>query len=186
MNDGRVRELSVRYYGELTQGRNGLIVNAALLGLLKPILSTGVTIVNARSLASERGIEVVESQSPRARNYTSMISLRLVSSTGELWVEGAVFEKATPRLALLDGIGIEAPLDGTMIVMRNADKPGVIGSVGTILGRHGVNIANFALGRDGDRALGVVIVDEDRPIPDAVLTELRQVPQVREARIVRI
>jgi D-3-phosphoglycerate dehydrogenase len=186
MNDGRVRELSVRYYGELAQGRHGLIVNAALLGLLKPILSTGVTIVNARSIASERGIEVVESQSPRARNYTSMISLKLASSTGELWVEGAVFEKTTPRLVLLDGIGIEAPLDGTMIVMRNADEPGVIGSVGTILGRHGVNIATFALGREGNRALGVVIVDEERPIPEAVLAELRQVKQVREARLVRI
>jgi D-3-phosphoglycerate dehydrogenase len=73
-----------------------------------------------------------------------------------------------------------------MIVMRNADRPGVIGSVGTILGRHRVNIGNFALGRDGDRAIGVVIVDEDVPIPEQVLKELRDVKEVREARIVRV
>jgi D-3-phosphoglycerate dehydrogenase len=62
----------------------------------------------------------------------------------------------------------------------------VIGDVGTILGRHGVNIANFALGREGDRAVGVVIVDETAPIPDDVLRELRKVKAVREARIVRV
>jgi D-3-phosphoglycerate dehydrogenase len=58
--------------------------------------------------------------------------------------------------------------------------------VGTILGRHGVNIANFALGREGKNAIGVVIVDEPPPIPDAVLTDLRKVKAIREARIVRV
>ena len=186
MNDGRIREVSVRYYGELTKSPNSLIVNAVLSGLLKPILSSGVTLVNAKSLATERGIEVSESQSTRVRNYTSLISVKLLSSEGERWVEGAVFERSSPRLVMLDGIGVEAPLEGTMIVMQNADRPGVIGSVGTILGRHGVNIANFALGRDRDRAIGVVIVDEHEPIPEDVLKELRRVQEIREARLVRV
>jgi D-3-phosphoglycerate dehydrogenase len=73
-----------------------------------------------------------------------------------------------------------------MIVIRNNDQPGVIGEIGTILGRHGVNIANFALGREGRNAIGVVIVDETSPIPDAVLTDLRKVDAIREARIVRV
>ena len=126
-----------------------MIVNAVLVGLFKPILSSGVTLVNARSVAAERGIEVVESRSTRPRNYTSLLSVKLHTSDGERWVEGAVFERTSPRLVLLDGIAVEAPLEGTMIVIRNNDQPGVIGDVGTILGRHGVNIANFALGRDG-------------------------------------
>ena len=74
-----------------------------------------------------------------------------------------------------------------MILIRNNDQPGVIGDIGTILGRHGVNIANFALGRDdAGRAIGVVIVDETAPIPDVVVEELRKVPGIREARIVRV
>jgi D-3-phosphoglycerate dehydrogenase len=163
-----------------------VIVNAVLLGLFKPILSTGVTLVNARAVAAERGIEVTESLSTRSRNYTSLISVKLHTSQGEIWVEGAVFEKTAPRLVMLDGIGIEVPLEGTMIVMKNADKPGVIGSVGTILGTHRVNIATFALGRESDRAIGVVIVDESSPIQEVVLNELRQVKEIREARLVRI
>ncbi len=73
-----------------------------------------------------------------------------------------------------------------MIVIRNDDQPGVIGEIGTILGRHGVNIANFALGRVGPNAIGPVIVDETAPIPGAVLDDLRKVQAIREVRIVRV
>ena len=126
------------------------------------------------------------SHSTRPRNYTSLISVRIRTSEGERWVEGAVFERTTPRLVLIDGIAIEAQLEGTMLVICNTDQPGVIGDIGTILGRHHVNIANFALGRDGDRAMGVVTIDETAPIPDAVLQELKRVKAIRETRIVRI
>jgi D-3-phosphoglycerate dehydrogenase len=186
MNDSRAHGLGVRYYGELAQGRNDMIVDAVLVGLFKPILSVGVTPVNARSVAADRGIEIVESRSSRPRNYTSLLSLKLHTSDGDRWVEGTVFERTSPRVVLVDGVAVEAPLDGTMIVIRNNDQPGVIGEVGTILGRHGVNIANFALGREGDRAVGVVDVDETKPIPDGVLDDLRKVKAIREARIVRV
>jgi len=186
MNDAQAQAIAVRYYGEIADTRKELIVNAVLTGVLKATLSGTVTLVNARSVASERGMEVTESRSNRPRDYTSLISVKLQTREGERWVEGAVFEKASPRLVLVDGIAVEAPLAGTMIVICNTDQPGVIGQIGTILGRHDVNIANFALGRDGNRAVGVVIIDETAPIPDAVLDELRKVKGIREARLVRI
>lgn len=188
MSDGRVKSVSVRYYGELAKTRTDMLVNAVLAGMFKPILSSGVTLVNARTVAAERGIEVVESRSTRERDYTSLLSVKVISTDGERRVEGVVLERTAPRLVLLDGVVVEAPLDGTMIVTCNYDRPGVIGKVGTILGRHDVNIATFALGRDGDRAVGVVIVDEPEGhlVPDTVLDELRQVEAIREARLVRV
>jgi len=186
MNEAQAKSVGIRYYGELADSRKDMIVNAVLTGLLKATLSGSVTLVNARSVATERGIEVTESMSTRPRNYTSLLSVKLETSNGERWVEGTVFEKTGPRLVLIDGVGIEAPLDGTMIVMHNVDQPGVIGDVGTVLGRHGINIATFALGRDDNRAVGVVIVDESAPIADAVLDELRKVKAVREVRLVRV
>jgi D-3-phosphoglycerate dehydrogenase len=72
-----------------------------------------------------------------------------------------------------------------MIVIRNTDQPGVIGDIGTILGRNRVNIANFALGRDGDSAVGVVIVDADS-VADSVLDEIRKVKGIREVRLVSL
>jgi D-3-phosphoglycerate dehydrogenase / 2-oxoglutarate reductase len=188
MNDKRAQGVGVRYYGDLSSGRNDMIANSVLVGLLKPILDseTGVTIVNARNVATERGLEIVESSSTRVRNFTSLLSVKLQTSDGERWAEGVAFVKAAPRLVLVDGIVVDAPLEGTMIVVCNTDQPGVIGDVGTILGRHKVNIANFALGRNGDRAVGVVNVDETSQIPDAVLAEIRKVPGVREVKIVRV
>jgi D-3-phosphoglycerate dehydrogenase len=186
MNDDRIREVSLRYYGELAQSRTGVIVNGVLAGLFKPVLSTGVTVVNARSVAAEHGIEIVESRSTRPRNYTSLISIRIRTAQGERWVEGAVFEKGSPRLVTVDGISVEAPLEGTMIVVSNRDQPGVIGEIGTILGKHGVNIGNFALGRNSGHAIGVVIVDEAAPISEAVIDELRRVEAIQSARLVRL
>ncbi len=186
MNDTRAHELSVRYYGELANGRSDMIANAVLVGLFRPIQITGVTLVNARTVATSRGLDVVESRSTRARNYTSLISVKLRTATGHRSVEGAVFARTSPRLVMVDGIAVEAALDGTMILICNNDQPGVIGDVGTILGRHGINIASFALGRDNDRAVGVVSVDETTPIPVAVLEEIGKLAAIREARIVRV
>jgi len=185
MNEGRVKALGVRYYGDLAVGRADMIANTVLVGLFKPMLEAGVTPVNARNVAHERGIEIIESRSTRSRNYTSLLSVKLHTPDGERWVEGAVFERTIPRLVLLDGISVEAPLEGTMIVIRNTDQPGVIGAIGTILGRHNVNIANFALGRQGDSAVGVVAVDAPS-VADAVLDEIRKVKGIREVRLVRL
>jgi D-3-phosphoglycerate dehydrogenase len=154
--------------------------------LFRPILSSGVSPVNARNVAADRGIEVVESHSTRPRNFTTLLSVKLHTSNGEVWAEGAVFDRNAPRLVLLDGIPIDAPLEGTMIVLCNNDQPGVIGEVGTILGRHGVNIANFALGRHGSRAVGVVNIDETAPLAATVLDEIRKVRAIQSARIVRV
>ena len=106
--------------------------------------------------------------------------------TGERWVEGTIFEHGGPRLVLVDGVPVEAPLSGAQIVIKNYDQPGVIGAVGTVLGRHGVNIANFALGRGAEGALGVVSVDEADRVTPAVLAELRAIPAVRSAELVRL
>ena len=86
---------------------------------------------------------------------------------------------------LLDGIPIEAPLDGTLLVIRNQDTPGVIGEVGSVLGRHGVNIANFALGRDANGAVGVVNVDErgSQRVDEPILAALKAVPAISDARV---
>jgi D-3-phosphoglycerate dehydrogenase / 2-oxoglutarate reductase len=187
MNDKRSTGVGVRYYGDLAAGRNDMIASSVLVGLLKPVLEDpGVTVVNARTVAKDRGLEIVESTSSRVRNFTSLLSVKLLTSEGERWAEGVAFDHGAPRLVMVDGVAVDAPLEGTMIVICNTDQPGVIGAVGTILGNHKVNIANFALGREGDRAVGVVNVDETSPIPEAVLAEIRKVAGVREVKIVRV
>ena len=145
--------------------------------------------VNAVTAARDRGIEIVESRSSRPRHFTSLVSVKLQTSGGERWVEGTVFEPGTPRLVSVRGVGVEAPLGGTMLILTNDDRPGVIGDVGTILGRHGVNIANFALGRSDTGAIGVVNVDEDATSATALepaVHEIRRLPAIRDAWVIRL
>jgi D-3-phosphoglycerate dehydrogenase len=185
---GRIESVGVRYYGGLAEGSNELLASSVLVGFFRQILSSGVTLVNARRVAAERGIDVVETRSARARNFTSLLSVKLHTSDGDRWVEGTVFEQSGPRLVLLDGIPVEAPLDGTLLVIRNQDTPGVIGEVGSVLGRHGVNIANFALGRDENGAVGVVNVDErgSQRVDEPILSALKAVPAITDARVIRV
>ena len=179
----RAEEIGIRYYGPLMTEYENVIGSAVLAGALSKVAI--VTAVNARAVASERGIEVVESRSTRARDYMHVISVRLRSGQRERRVEGIVIEPTGPRLSALDGVPIEAPLAGTLIVMANEDRPGVIGGVGTTLGKHGVNIASFALGRDQSGAVGVITVDES-PALGAAVKDLRGLPAVTEAVTVHL
>lgn len=159
--EGRTHGVGIRYYGPLVSAHADLLASAVLAGVLRPILSSSVTVVNARAIAAERGIEVVESRSSRLRSFANMLSVKLQTTGGERWIEGTVFEGDSPRLTMLDGVDVEVPLvDGTLLVIRNEDQPGVIGEVGTILGRHQINIASFALGRGRGGAVGVVNLDQ--------------------------
>jgi D-3-phosphoglycerate dehydrogenase len=190
MGPTRVETIGVRYYGALAENRAlDILAASATAGVLRPILSSGVSIVNARAAARERAIDVIESRSTRQRDFISLLSVKLETSAGERWVEGTVFEPASLRLVSVRGVRVEAPLAGTMLVLSNDDQPGVIGEVGTILGRHGVNIASFALGRGETGAIGVVNVDEDphaMHVLDAAAEEIRRVPAIREACVIRL
>jgi len=189
LTEDRVEGVGVRYYGELSGKTHDMLVGAVLVGLFRQVISSTVTLVNARSIAKQRGIEVTESQSSRPRDFTSLISVKFYTDGGERWAEGAVFAPNEPRLVLLDGVAIETTLDGPLIVIHNNDQPGVIGEVGTILGRHGVNIATFALGRSTTGAVGVVNVEENEDgggLRDDVVEEIRKIPAVLRARLVRV
>ena len=105
-----------------------------------------MTAVNARALAAERGIEIIESRSSRPRDFANLLSVKLHTTAGERWVEGTVFERDSPRLYSLDGVDDRGAARGHAARHPNDDQPGVIGDVGTILGRHGVNIAQLRAG----------------------------------------
>ncbi len=190
ISTGRTEAVAIRYYGALSDSNNETLVGATLVGLFRTVLSSNVTPINARAIAQDRGIEVIESRSSRARNFTNLISVKLHTSEGEQWVEGAVFEQAGPRMVLLDGITVEAPLDGTLIVIRNSDQPGVVGEVGMVLGRHGINIATFALGRNVGGAVAIVKVDSDlsaeQRVTTEVLRELQAVDGVQQVAVVTV
>jgi D-3-phosphoglycerate dehydrogenase len=185
---GGIEAIQVVYGGALTEAKTELVRNSAIAGLLQG--SENVNRINAAAVAEERGIRVHEQKHESHRGgAATMLAVELHTTSGASHATATVIHGEQPRLLEFDGIDVEAPLEGTLIVCRNVDVPGVIGKIGTILGEYGVNIGNFALGRDRSgvkpvHALAVVQVDP--PVPQAVLEALLKIEELFEVKVVRL
>jgi D-3-phosphoglycerate dehydrogenase len=178
------------YFGKIADSDTYLLRNAGLAGVLSRSTAGTVNLVNAMQIAEQRGWHVAESHERRSV-HTDSIRIELETDKGVTTVEGAVF-LGKPRLTQVDGICCEVALAGFLIFMKNRDVPGVIGHVGTVLGRNRINIANFSLGRregsaEADEALeAVAVVSTDELVPESILAELRENAAVQFARAVEI
>lgn len=186
---GSVQEISIRYSGRICGWKTELIRNAAIQGVLNRRIAERANIVNAAAIAQERGIQVHESRKEQASGSVGdVISLLLKTASDEHLVKGTVLRGSSLRLVVVDDINIEVPLEGKLIYMRNRDVPGVVGKIGTILGRHSVNIGNFSLGRIGPEGNGeaISVVQVDNVPPESALQELTQMPEMHEVRFVHL
>ncbi|MGO9256259.1 MAG: phosphoglycerate dehydrogenase [Bryobacteraceae bacterium] len=185
---GNPHRVRLVYFGKIGDGNTNLLRNAGIAGVLSRSVSTRVNLVNAMPIAGQRGWNISERHEQRAGHIDS-ICLQLETDRGVTTVEGAVF-LGKPRLTQVDGIFCEAALEGFLIFMKNQDVPGVIGHVGTVLGRNAINIANFSLGRreapaaPGEPLEALAVVSTDELVPESVLAQLRENPAVRFARAV--
>jgi D-3-phosphoglycerate dehydrogenase len=189
--EGRPHKVRFALSGKVAQMNTTLLRNAALKGVLTRLAAQRANLVNAATLAAERGITLEEVGS-RGTVHSDALRLTVVTEQRESSAEGGIFYGDQPRLLAADGIHVEAPLSGSLIFFKNYDVPGVIGRIGTLLGEHHVNIANFSLGRRELRpgetgpAKAVAVVHVDGRVPEEVLTSLRQLEPVRYARAVEI
>ncbi len=209
---GNLENIQITYTGRIAQGKTDLIRNAAIAGIFSGADSShpdsadatagkanAANRINAAAIAAERGIRIQEDKRETVLGGTgSVLKLTLHSSEGDAAGSATVLHGTSPRLITLDGIDIEAPLHGTLVVIRNHDVPGVIGRIGTILGEQGLNIANFALGRSAGvsqtaraqrvppgQALAVVQIDaQSTRQANSAVDALRKVEAVASARLV--
>jgi D-3-phosphoglycerate dehydrogenase len=186
---GNPRSVRLVYSGKFAEGNTQTIRNAGVAGVLSRSLSAGrANIVNAMQIAADRGLNVGESLEARPA-HMDLLRLELETDHGVTTVEGGLILDR-PRLMRIDGIACEAPLDGHLTFMKNQDVPGVIGSIGTVLGKHGINIANFSLGRReqpskaGEPLDAVAVIETDSTVPEAVLQDLLKNPAMKLARSV--
>jgi D-3-phosphoglycerate dehydrogenase / 2-oxoglutarate reductase len=187
---GCLESIHIAYTGRLAEAKTELIRNSAIKGILAH--SDSVNRINAATVAEERGIRIHEEKVEAANGGAgSVLTITLHAQSGQSQASATVLHGKYPRLISCDGIDIEAPLEGTLIYMRNRDVPGVIGRIGTILGEHNVNIANFALGRstncDGcTPVIALAVVQVDPPVSQPLLDALLAVDAITEARFVRL
>jgi len=185
---GGIEAIDLVYGGTLVEAKTDLVRNAAIAGLLAG--SENVNRINATAVAEERGIRIHEEKEESERGgATTVLTIKLHSAAGSSQASATVIRAAQPRLLAFDGIDIETPLEGNLLVCRNLDVPGVIGKIGTTLGEHGVNIANFALGRERSGAKPVkalALVQVDAPVSEKVLKALGAIEALLEAKLVQL
>ena len=190
---GRVR---IRYAGEVAEVGTHLLRSAVLAGVLNAVLDEKVNVVNAPAVAAARGLRVEEETRKREHGFPHTLEVSALPAAGDqtggksagITAEGTVLHDGTPRVIMIEGIPLEAQLEGTILYLRNEDKPGVIGQVGSTLGQLGVNIATFALGRSaahqGAHAVSLVRVDGE--VTTTVLEPIRKIAAITEARLLHL
>ena len=179
-------EVQVEYRGDVTQYNVAPLTLAVLKGMLTPVMESGVNYVNAPLVARERGIKIVESRGEHAGDFASSITVKAKAKKQDLEVEGAIFGSKHPRIVRVNSFYLEAVPEGYILILHNRDVPGVVGAVGSILGKNGINIAGMELGRSekGGNAISFTHVDE--AVPKKALDELRALPQIVSAELVKL
>jgi D-3-phosphoglycerate dehydrogenase len=183
-----LKAAEIDFRGDAADRKTRLMTSAFAAGLMEAALDESVNIINAISVAQARGIHLTESASGDCENFSSMISVRLTTDQGLFEAAGTIFGHQFLRLVRLGPYCFEAFLDGLLLIYRHRDVPGLIGYIGSILGKHGVNIANMALGREGDGPGGdsVAVLNLDSEPTAEALAEILQHAEVNGVELVRL
>jgi D-3-phosphoglycerate dehydrogenase len=184
--EGGITGVALEYRGEASELNISPVTIAALKGMLTPILEETVNFVNAPFIAKERGIEVKETKSTDAGDYQSLITMRVSAPGKELSVSGTLFSKKDPRIVKIDDFTVEIVPEGCMLFMYNNDRPGVIGNIGTLLGKNDINIARMHFGREkaGGRAISVVNIDTC--VTAQTLNEIKRLPNIIDVKEINL
>lgn len=167
--EGRISAVKIHYNGTIFQQEDVTPVTvAAQKGLLAPVL-TDVNYVNAPFLIRQRGISVTETKSDMEADFANSIAITVVTDKGETVIEGTAFGRKDIRIVRIDQLHINVRPTGYILLIYNSDQPGMIGIMGTILGEHGINIADMTVGRSRLWELAVTLINVDSPVPRHVL-----------------
>jgi len=181
ISESAIKSIKVEYFGSVAEINTKPLTLIAVSSLLKPLMES-VNMVNALSIAESRGIAVSETQTVASNDWRSAIRITVETETQTRAVTGSLFTGKEPRLVEVEGVRCEAALCGHMLFIRNQDKPGLIGSVGTLLGNAGQNIADFRLGRQENEGRAIALISLDAALPDDLLTEISNLPQIQSIK----
>ncbi len=179
-----VREFRVTCTGEAGEYGVRPLANAALSGYLERFLEEPINAVSAPYEAKARGISVIEVRELATRRYTSTVRVTVTGEQGLHTATGTLGTSGNAVLVGLDGYELDATLEGHVVVLHNDDRPGVIGAVGTILGKRSINVSRMQVGLHEGKAFALWNVDA--AVPEEVMKELRGLSNVRDVLLVKL
>ena len=188
MAQGSIQRAELHYRGDLARHNTKLLTAAFAAGLLEYRLSEQVNVVNAELLARERGIEIAETSNPKKGDFSNVMQADVVTDKKTYTAAGTLFGNQYLRLVQLGPFRLDSFIDGTMMIFTHHDVPGLIGFIGTIFGKHDVNIASMTVGRQspvpGGEAIAVLTLDSMPP--EEAVREVRAHPQISSVSVVKL
>jgi len=173
--------LRISYHGPLADKDTALVSRTALMALLESARNDGqVNIVNAPAVAKEMGLDLVESTIHANTEYSELLVAELRKGDTRYRVSGTIIGKS-PRIVELDRLYVDTNISGHFLIVRNDDRPGIVGAVGTALGAAQVNIANLSLARNKTEGNALSIIEVDSPLPNDLMELIRAIPGVLSA-----
>lgn len=186
MSPGTVQRVELSYRGEIARRGTKLVTAAFAAGLLEYRLAESVNIVNAELLARERGIEIVEEISPKKGDFGTLIKAEVFADKKSFVAAGTLFGHQFLRLVQLGPYHLDTFLDGIMLILTHRDVPGLIGFIGTIFGKHRVNIAQMTVGRQTAGGEAIAVLNLDSQPPEEALREVRAHAEIRSLHVVKL
>ena len=186
LEPGNVERVEIEVGGHLARVDTELLGRAVLKGLLGGVTAEAVNLVNAHLIARDRGLAVdVRADAEAASGYTNLITVTTQAGTGRKTIAGTVFD-GVPRIVRLRDLHIEFIPEGHILVLAYEDRPGMVGRIGSILGRHNVNIASMHVGRRTRRGRAIVVLLLDEDVPPEVMEEVSKSVEADFARVIRL
>lgn len=185
--EGRIDDVKIVYCGEVSRFDTTPLTMSILKGLLTPMLQDTVNFVNAVSLAKERSIRIKEEKSSELEDFTNLISLEVRNESGQSWrISGSLFTKKDPRIVKINDFYVEVIPEGHMLIIYNVDKPGIIGNLGTLLGKHHINIAGMTFGRLKKGGKAITVLNIDSPVSREILDKIKKIEYIKEVKMVKL
>src|SRR5580658_3203766 len=181
LTESGIRSVAIEYEGAIAELNVKPLTATALTGLLAPQLAA-VNLVNAPVICRERDIRVSETLQPESGDYQMLMRITVTGEGGTRAIAGTVFAGDKPRLVSVEGMPLEAELGDHVLFVRNLDKPGFIGALGTALAAASINIASFHLGRIAAGKEAICLVEIDQPLTPALLDIVRGLPNVIQVK----
>jgi len=184
--EGRLQELNITYSGEIIQHDLAPLTMALVKGVLTPMLQETVNFINAVSLAKERGIKINEAKSSREKEFVTLIQLEIKTDKVTKKIAGTLSANKQPRIVKVDDYYVELTPIGEMIFIENWDKPGIIGNLGTVLGKHNINIAAMTFGRQTPGGRAISVLNVDTPVSLEILGKIKKLENILSVKVIKL
>jgi D-3-phosphoglycerate dehydrogenase len=184
--EGRISDVNIVYSGDIAGFDTTPLTMSLLKGLLTPVLQDTVNFINAMALAKDRSIKVKEEKSRELVDFTNLISLDVKTDQGQFSVAGTLFTQKDLRLVKINDFYVEAVPEGHMLIINNMDKPGIIGNLGTLLGKHAINIAGMTFGRLKKGGKAITVLNIDSPVSSQVLDKIKKLEYIKGVKAIKL